>query len=333
MFENPENLLWLALILPLAWAFFRWRERARARALARLGDPDLIRQLTAGSSPARRRLRNVLWTVALSLLLVALARPVWGVDIEVIEARGLAVVFVLDVSISMDAQDILPSRLERARQTISDVMNTAGDNLYGLVLFAADAFVQFPLTSDVDSAQVFVSAVSSRSVSRQGTAIETALDLAMTVFDERIAGESIIILLSDGENHEGDVRAAARRAAERGIPIEVIGYGTTDGDLISVYDAAGEFVEYKTDRAGNLVITRLDETILEDIAQLSGGVYQRATESGVEVVNLLNRLLALDVATTQAGTRTRNVERFGIFLALAWLALTVEMFLPEAKRT
>jgi Ca-activated chloride channel family protein len=330
MFENP-NLLFLLIAVPLMALLFYWRGEARARALARLGDPALIAALTEAADPRTRALRSGLWLVALGCIAIALAGPVWGVDAEIIEAQGVAVVVALDVSASMDAQDLLPSRLERAKQAARDLLAEGEGNLFGLVLFAGEAFVQFPLTGDVDTAATFLDAVSTRSISRQGTAIAEALRLSLDVIDRRIAGDAVIVLLTDGENHDGDPLALARAAAEREIAVHVIGYGSPEGAIIPIYDDAGQIVDYKTDQGGNIVQTRLDEPILSEIAALSGGRYWRAGESGVEVVDLLNTIATLQGNIVERRAQTRAVPRFALFVALALLALTLERWLPEAR--
>lgn len=326
MFENASSLL-LLLLLPLAFGIFIWCERVRDAKLQQLASAAALAKLIPLQQQrvGSRRWRFALWTLALTALIAALARPVFGVDAELIEARGLAIVVALDVSASMDAQDLQPSRLERARLAIRELFSGADGNLFGLVLFAGDAFVQIPLTSDLDSALTFVEAASTRSITRQGTAIEDALRLSLAAFDERISSASVIVLMTDGENQTGDPVAAARAAAERGATVHVLGFGTEEGDVIPVVDAAGRVTEYKTDQGNNLVISRLDEPLLQAIAAAGNGQYQRVSDSGVEVVNLQNAIAEVEAELLATRYQTRPVPRFEIFVALALLALTVEM--------
>jgi Ca-activated chloride channel homolog len=330
MFETPIVLV-LLLLLPVMGCFFMWRSRVRQAALARVGDSALVRMLAVRVSESRRRWKSGLWLVTLAALIVALARPVWGVDVELIESRGIAVMIVLDVSESMNAQDVLPNRLERAKLSLMDLLTAANGNLFGLVLFAGDAFVQFPLTSDTESALMFVRAASIRSISRQGTALEDSLRLALETFDDRITDQSMIILLTDGENHEGDPLAAAEAALEAGVTIHAVGYGSPDGATIPVYDNAGRVVGYKTDRANNIVLSRLDEVTLQQIAELTGGTYQRASDTGVEVINLYNIIAEKEGDVLDERLQTRSVERFGIFVLLALIMLSLEMIISERK--
>ena len=331
MFENPAALL-LLLLLPVMAALFYWRDRTRKVLILRIGNPKLVHNLAGQVSQPLRRWKSALWLATLTAVIVALADPVWGVEADVIEARGVAIVIALDVSASMAAQDLQPNRLERARLAIRDLLDFGVGNLYGMVTFAGDAFVQFPLTSDADTAAVFVNAAGIESVARQGTAIDDALRLAISVFDERITDEAIIVLLTDGENHEGEPLATAQVAAEQGITIHAIGYGSPEGDILPVYDTNGAISEYKTDRAGQIVLSQLDEGLLQDIADATGGLYQRASDSGVEVVNLLNRIAEVESEVLETRLQTRGVPRFALFIALALITLTVEMALPETRR-
>lgn len=330
MFENSTFLL-LLVLLPVMGGFFVWRTRVRENALLRVGEAASIRALTGRISESRRRWKSGLWLATLAALIFALARPVWGVDAELIESRGIAVMIVLDVSESMHAQDVLPNRLERAKLSLTDLLNAGIGNLFGLVLFAGDAFVQFPLTSDTETAITFIRAASPRSISRQGTAVEDALQLALDSFDERITDQSMIILLTDGENHQGDPLAAARRAADLGVRVHVIGYGNPEGATIPVYDDVGTVIGFKTDRANNIVLSRLEEPILQDIAEITGGTYQRASDTGVEVINLYNIIAEKEGDVLEARLQTRSVERFGIFVMLALITLSLEMLVPETK--
>jgi Ca-activated chloride channel family protein len=330
-FESPLGLLMLIVLIPLVLLIVR-RERARVRRLESIGDPALVASLADATARGLRYAKHGMWLAALALLIVALARPVWGTEVEVIETRGTSLVFVLDVSASMDAQDVTPSRLVRAQLAIEDIIRSGAGSQFALVIFAGDAILQFPLTPDADSAITFVRAATSESISRQGTAIGDALQAGLDAFDTRIGDERIMILMSDGENHSGNPEAVALDAAERGVTIYAIGYGTPDGDVVPVFDDAGEVIAFKNDRAGGLVISRLDEAVLEQIAELTGGTYKRATDSGVETADLLNRIGEASAANFEARLRTRGVARFGVLVAAAVILAAVEMLLPVSRK-
>lgn len=331
MFEHPFTLL-LLLILPLALGFFTWRSRARARALRLIGDSALLTRLVPAVEKQRRR-KSALWLAAVAALVVALARPVWGVEADVLQVRGLALVFVLDVSASMDAQDVSPSRLERAKLAARQIIEARAGDAFAIVLFAGGAFVQLPLTADAEAAVTFLNAATSRSITQQGTALATALSLGLRSFDDRLTGQGAIIVMSDGESHTGDPLIPAQAAADRGIPVHTLGYGdSVNGAPIPIEGALGEAERYKADRFGNLVITRLEPEALRRVAEVTGGTYQRAGESGIEVVNLLNTLATMREGPLGERTQTRAIDRFSLFVALALIALTANMLLDERGR-
>jgi Ca-activated chloride channel family protein len=312
-------ILLLAVPIVIGAGLFAYRRRT-----ARLTQVNIAAGKVRG-----RWLRLSLWSAAVTCAVVALANPVWGVEAELIEARGTAVVVVMDVSASMDALDLTPSRLERAKIAATDILLGGKGDLFGLVLFAGEAFVQFPLTTDVETAASFVQSARSAVITRQGTAIEAALGLALDVIDERVSGGAMIVLMSDGENQSGDPLAAADEALARGIPIHVIGYGTPDGDVIPVYDDTGKQVGVKANAAREIVISRLDEPALMAIAERAGGTYQRASETGIESVDILNAMAELDAGALGARLQTISVSRYAVFAALALLILTIEMLVRE----
>lgn len=330
MFANP-SALFLLIVIPLALAFLIWRGRHRRHLLERIGDADLVHELLVGHSALRQRWQSALWLVTVAAIIVALARPVWGVAEEVVTAEGVSIVVVLDVSRSMDAQDVMPSRLDRARLAAREIFERSEGSQFALILFAREAIIQFPLTTDSTSALNFLNAASTRSITRQGTAIGAGLELALDTIDERISSQSVIILLSDGENHDGDPLSIAELAAARGIQIHTIGYGTMQGAQIPEYDDRGELIGYISDGAGNVVQSRLEPELLQEIADITGGTYQTAGDSGVEIVNLLNAIDDIEAAALADSSRILPVERFGLFVLLAVCALTVEMFLPRSR--
>lgn len=312
-------LLLLAVPIVIGAGLFAYRRRT-----------ERLAQVNIAAGKVRGRwLRLSLWSAAATCTVIALANPVWGVEAELIEARGTAVVLVMDVSASMDALDLTPSRLERAKIAATDILLGGKGDLFGLVLFAGEAFVQFPLTTDVETAASFVNSARSAVITRQGTAIEAALGLALDVIDERVSGGAMIVLMSDGENQSGDPLAAADEALARGIPIHVIGYGTPDGDVIPVYDEMGMQVGVKANAAREIVISRLDEPALMAIAERAGGTYQRASETGIESVDILNAMAELDAGALGARLQTISVSRYAVFAALALLILTIEMLVRE----
>lgn len=331
MFINPAVLL-LLIGLPFAIVFFVWRERLRTATLERLGNLRLLLPDSTSISAEYRKWKFILWTVAVIALIIALARPVWGEDVSLIETQGVSVMVILDVSKSMDAQDVTPSRLGRAKLGILDLLKGLAGNEVGLILFAGSAFVQFPLTTDTVSAATFLEAATTQSISRQGTNLEAAIRLGIDSFNDAFSSHRLIILMTDGENHEGNITHIANEAAGRGITIYTVGYGSADGAPIPVRDASGSEIGFLTDEAGDQVTSRLDEGVLRTISERTEGKYLRGSSTGEEIRTLIQDISAIESEQLGSRTESQGVERFGIFVALAALALTLEILLPEARR-
>jgi Ca-activated chloride channel family protein len=330
-FARP-NYLYLLTLVPLAALWLAWTARRRRADMARLGTPALITALSASVSAARRRWKSVLWFIALLAVILALARPRWGTRVQVTVQQGVQVMVALDVSESMLAEDIKPNRLARARLTVEELLDRLGGNEVGLVPFAGAAFVQFPLTADFGTARSFLDAAGPQAISRPGTALEEALRVALSGFPAEIASHRVILLLTDGEGHEGDPLAAARAAAEAGVTVYAIGFGSPAGEPIPMRDANGALLGYKKDRQGETVLSRLDETTLQQIANETGGLYFRASASGDEIAAITNAIAALDTGQIESQFETHGVERFEWFAGLALLALTAEFLLGDRSR-
>jgi Ca-activated chloride channel family protein len=327
-FVKPVFLYGLILI-PLLGAFFWWARRRRQADLARLGDPGLVQRLSNSVNWRGRRWRDGLWLVVLALLLVALARPQWGTETRMVEQEGIQVMVALDVSKSMLAQDIKPDRLSRAKMEIADLMSRLGGDEIGLVLFSGASFVQFPLTSDYATALTFLDNARPEVISRPGTAIGDAIRTAMSGFDTNRTSQKVIVLITDGEDHEGNALEMAQMAAEQGALIYTIGFGSPQGEPIPEYDERGEIVGYKKGADDQVVLSRLDEATLQQIAEAGGGQYFRATADGSELGALVGELGALQKAELSAQLETRGIERFQTFLLLALALMVVMEMIPD----
>ncbi len=329
-FAQPTYLICfiplVLLVLLLVW--LTRRDRA---SLARLGNLQLVAKLSAVVNRRGRRWRLALWLLALVLLIIALARPRWGAQVEYVERRGVEIMVALDISQSMLAEDLKPSRLERAKLEINELMTHLEGHQLGLVLFSGVAFVQFPLTSDFNTARVFLESAKPDLISRPGTAIAEAINIAITGFNEERASQKVIILLTDGEDHEGDLDTAVQKAVEKGIIIYTIGFGSPDGEPIPQYDAQGQMTGYKKDPQGQVILSRLDETSLQQIALATNGRYFRAAADGREVGFLVGAIGQLQTAILEGQFETRRVERFQWFLGLAIVALVVGELIPDRK--
>jgi Ca-activated chloride channel family protein len=326
-FANP-TILWALLLVPLAMIFLGWADRSRKAAIQQLGDPTLIQRLSLSVNWTGRKWQTRLWLVALALVLIALARPQWGSEVQVVEKEGVQVMVALDVSNSMLAQDIKPDRLTRAKMEISDLMNKLDGDEIGLVLFSGASFIQFPLTNDYDTARSFLESAGPGSISRPGTEMGEAIRTAMSGFDNAHNSQRVIVVVTDGENHQPDAVAEAQAAAQEGVLIYTIGFGSPEGEPIPEYAADGSVVGYKVDESGNTVLSRLDEGTLQEIAQIGNGRYFRAAADGSELDALVDELSDLQAAQLESRFETTKIERFQIFLAGAVIALILAEMIP-----
>lgn len=324
-FARPA-VLWLLALVPLAAALVAWSGARQLRALARLGDAALVDRLLAPDARRARRWRDALWPAALGMAIFALARPQWGRAVQLVEQHGNQVVVVLDVSASMLAGDVKPSRLARAKAEIGRLFELLPDDEVGLVLFAGASFVQLPLTADHATARGFLDAAQPAVISRPGTEIAEALRTALGAFDMRREGGKAILLITDGEDHAADPLAAAAEAREAGVRIFAIGYGSPDGERVPELDDAGRVVGWKVDAQGQPVVSRLAEPALQGLADATGGGYWRAGAAGGAVDGVVAALGALERGSGEGRIETSRVERFQPFL----LAAVALMLLAEA---
>lgn len=322
-------------ILPFAvvgMAFFLWfTEKQRQHALARLGNPVLIARLAAAVNQGGRLWVRILWTVSVALLLVAMARPQWGEEERTVEREGLQIVVALDVSASMLADDIKPNRLERAKLEIVDLMARLDGDEIALVPFAGASFVQFPLTTDYSTARRFLDGVDTNIISRPGTNVSDALQTARNAFDESASSQKVVLVITDGEAHDTDVLATAQSLADEGIALYTIGFGSPDGAPVPQLDAWGNAIGYKTDASGQQVLSRLDETTLQQIAEIGGGEYWLATPRAEELDALVSALAALQQGSFGSRTEVQRVERYQWFLGASFLLLVASLFVPERR--
>lgn len=329
-FAEPVYLICFVPLLALG-ALLIFLARRKEAAITRLGAPQLIAKLSATVNRSGRRWQAILWFVALALVIVALARPRWGSQVEVVERQGVEIMLALDVSQSMLAEDLKPNRLARAKLEISELMDRLEGNELGLVVFAGAAYIQFPLTSDFATARFFLESAHPGMISRTSTNLGEAIRVAMTGFNEERASQKVIILLTDGEATEvtEDAMQMAQEAAEAGVVIYAIGFGSPDGSPIPEYDDLGNLTGYKQDRQGETVLTALDETGLQQLALATNGQYFRAAADGREVGFLADAIGQLQTGELESRFETRGIERFQWFLGLAILALIIIELIPD----
>ena len=330
-FEHP-NILWLLLVIPPAMVLLFWfANQQKQKLLAQFVSARLLPVLTTGISPARQKLRFTFLILAVALLVVALARPQYGIDSEEVQQNGLDIVVAVDTSKSMLTTDIAPDRLERAKLAALELMQTAKADRLGLVAFAGDAFLECPLTIDDTAFQQSVQALNVNSIPEGGTALAAAINTALTAFKEK-GHHKALVLLTDGEDNDSEpgALAAAQNAAKDGLKIFTIGIGTAAGDLIRVTDANGNS-DYVRDEQGNVVKSHLNENLLQQIAGATGGFYLPLR--GADTMDTLYErgLEPLPKSESSEKLIRRYHEQFQWPLAIAILFLLAEMFLPERK--
>lgn len=327
-FASPEWFLALAL-LPLLVAGFWFAARRRRILLERFGEAELIQRLTSTLNLPARRWKSVLLVIATGLLVISLARPQFGTRVETVRRLGQDIVVAVDLSLSMRAEDISPNRLEAARLAILRLIRNLDGDRIGLVAFAGDAFIQSPLTADYSAAALFLNAMDPEMMPVQGTNLGEALRLSLDALDQGARDDRILVLVTDGEDHEGEVDPQLQRAIDSGIRIHTVGLGSAEGVPIPTGPAEAGFLR---DDEGNVVTTRLDEGILQDLASATGGRYVRVAAGVTAFSDLVDDIAAGEGEEAESREITQFEEQFPIFLGLALVLLLVEFLLTEGRR-
>ena len=326
---NVQLLFWLPLAIPLAWAMFALLRRRR-NALAQLVDPALLGVLAPAWNPARARTRLVLRGLALALLVFALARPQWGFHWEEVRRKGLDLMVVLDTSRSMMASDIKPSRLQQAKWGIRDLLRNLRGDRVGLVPFAGSSILQCPLTIDYAAFAMTLDDVYSGLIPRGGTAIEQALRTAIAAFPADGTADRVVLLVTDGEDHEGDPIELLPELKEKGIRVYTIGIGTLEGEMVPAGDGQGAYFK---DRQGQIVKTALKEDVLQKLALGTGGTYVRSAPGDTGLERVFNESIN-NLKRSEQETRTAKIyeERFVWPIVAALLLLAWEALLSDRRK-
>ncbi len=328
-FANPEIVMTLWLILPAWWALGCLYRRRQALLRRLAPSPDVLREIVASVN-----FRALRWSYAcIGLLammsLVALARPQWGFHLQDIQSRGVDVIVAIDTSRSMLAEDVKPNRLERCKMAVEDLIRRLQGDRIGIIAFAGDAVVACPFTNDYGGVALSLNALSTRSVARGGTDIGAAVDLAIRMYADADVRDKALVLLTDGEQLDGDLAAAARRAKEGGIVVHGIGIGTPDGSLIQIPDGSGAAAFLK-DRDGNIVKSRLNEKAIAELAGATGGMYVRVAGADVGLETIYRERLSGQQERDAEGTIRRLYhERFQWPLSLAVIFFIGHLMMPR----
>ncbi len=330
-FATPEAFYWL-LLLPALVSFLVWTGRRRGKVAERLAEPTLIERLSLGVSRRRDRWKASLLLVAVFFLVLAIARPQWGRGTDEVVARGVDVFLVLDTSFSMDATDVAPSRMERARYIASALIDRLQGNRIGLIVFSGTAFVQCPLTLDYGAAMIFLDTVGTGVVPEPGTDILQALEAASRGFVARDSKFKVVVLLTDGEETKGSALEVAEKARNEGIVIHTIGVGTPGGEPIPVRNENGDLTDYIRDESGQPVLSRLGEETLSRIALETGGKYFRISEQDQEIDEIVGLVAGMEGEELESQLFRRFQERFYWPLAFALSFLLAESLVSRERR-
>lgn len=325
-FEEP-TYLYLLLLLPLLAALFLYSNYRRRKAIKKFGDPELMAQLMPDASKYRPDVKFWIVFVAIGLFAVLLARPQFGSRLETVKRQGIEVIIALDISNSMLAEDVQPSRLQKAKRLVSQLVDKMENDKVGMIVFAGDAFTQLPITSDYISAKMFLETIDPSLISKQGTALGAAINLSTRSFTPMEGVGRTVILITDGENHEDGALEAAKAAVGKGIQINVLGVGMPEGAPIPIPGSN----DYRRDREGNVVVTKLNEQMCQEIAQVGQGIYVRVDNSNAAqnaITKEINKLAKADVETQ---VYTEFNEQFQAIAWIILLLLLVEMLILERK--
>ena len=325
-FQNIE-LLWLLLLIPVMVVAHLLYSRRKRKELEVFGDLELLEPLMPNRSSVRPHLKFALLMLSLTLLIFALARPQYGTKEETIKRQGIEMMVALDISNSMLAEDVAPSRLDKAKQMVTSMINKFVDDKVGLVVFAGDAFVQLPITCDYVSAKTFLQNIDPSLIPAQGTAIGKAIETSLRSFGGESEASRAIILITDGENHEDDAIGAAKKAKEAGVKIMVVGIGKPEGSPIPV-PGSNNFMK---DRQGNVVVSRLNEEMCREIAAAGGGIYVRADNTNSAVRALEHEIEQLSKSEIETKVFTDYNEQYQSFVLIALLLLIIEFFIFSRK--
>ena len=329
-FAHSEYLYFLALI-PVFAVGYVLLARSRTKALQRFGNLNILERLAESASRAKRLVKFGLFLLAFVVLVIGFANPQIGTRMQEVKQEGVDLFIALDVSLSMKAEDIKPSRLEKAKFEIQNLIERLGGDRLGLIVFAGDAFTQFPLTTDYSAADLFLDVVDVDVVPTPGTSISAAIKRAIESFDFEDPTTKVLVIITDGEETEGEAFSVAEEAGKKGVIIYTIGMGSPTGAPIPIYNAAGMQVDFKRDRSGSVVVTKLDETSLEKIAAVGNGTYYRATNTQDELDEVYKSINALQKREFGVKQFTDYEDRFQFFIAFGMVVLLIELLTSEKK--
>lgn len=325
---QAKHFIWLWAV-PFAAALFFFAAFRKSRHIRRFGDPALVERLIASFNRWKRTLKRGLLLTALAFLVLGLCQPHFRSKEITVERKGIDIIIAVDVSNSMLARDIPPNRLEKAKLELSTLIERLKQDRIGIVAFAGEAFIQCPLTLDRSAVKLFLSTLSPNLIPTPGTAIGPAILVSTQAFAEKDKEHKAVILLTDGEDHGSKPMEAVKRAKQAGVRIFTIGIGTPDGSTLPTESAQDNF---KKDRSGKLILSKLDEKLLRDIASETGGIYTRSTRGELEIDRIAREIRKMAQKGLRSEKSVEYEENFQLFLLPAFAFLILEMALSERKK-
>jgi Ca-activated chloride channel family protein len=330
-FGSPENLILLILVAFLC-LFYVWAIARKKKLLARFGDIFLLMKNSPQISYARQGGKAAMLLSGALFLVITLSQIQCGTHMEMMKREGVDIIIAIDVSNSMLAEDMKPNRISKARQEVRGIIDRLKGDRIGLVAFAGEAFMQCPLTLDYSAAEIFLEVIDVGLIPKQGTAVGDAIRAATAGFEKQEKKHKVLILLTDGEDHQSDPLGAAEEARENGVKIYTIGIGSPTGEPIPIVDRSGQRVGYKKDKSGEVVITRADEATLQKIALTTGGKYYRATAGEMELDKVYDDINKMEKKELEGKLMMQYEDRFQYPLLFAILLIVAEFFISEKKK-
>lgn len=321
----------LLVLLPLLIVFYWFVFRMKRKAKERFGNLALIEKLSLSFSPKRQRWKLAFILLGIFFLLFSLARPQLGTKLTLMKREGVDIVIAIDVSLSMMAEDIKPNRLEKAKQEVNGLISRMKGDRVGLVAFAGVSFIQCPLTLDYSAAKMFLDIIDVNLIPQPGTAIGEAIRTSIKAFNQKERKYKVLILLTDGEDHDSDPLGAAEEASKEGIRIYTIGIGSVVGEPIPFKDKQGQVSGFKKDQEGSVVVSRLDESTLQKIALTTGGKYYHATSGEMELDKIYDDISKMEKKELEGRLMTQYEDRYQYFLLISAVFLTIEFLLSERR--
>ncbi|MFC1485295.1 VWA domain-containing protein [bacterium] len=330
LFANKLYLLFLILI-PIFALLFIVAWNGKKKRLSIFGDYNVVKTLIPFDIWERQKLKLVIVLFALLFLIIGLAGPQFGTRITEVKRKGVDVVIAIDTSLSMLAEDIKPDRMSEAKRQLGNLIKLLEGNRVGIIAFAGTSFLQCPLTLDLNSAKLFLDFIDIGIVPQQGTELGSAIRLAAKTFHSKERKHKALVILTDGEDHESQPIKAAEEAKKEGVKIFTIGFGRKDGEVIPLKDARGKTVDYKKDRAGKTVVTKLDENLLKRIAMTTGGKYYYSSTGLLEIEKISDAINSLDKKDLSSKFQSQYEPRFYYFVIIGFLLLLFDIFFKESK--